>query len=221
MRESMWGSFIENFPAMWPLFRSGLIATLELSIGSIAIGLAVGALMCVLQESNSRSIRLFATSYIEIMRGTPALIQLFLIYFGLASAGITMSTFQAAVLGLGLNMAAYVAEALRAGLVSVDKGQKEAAEALGMTPLMVLRYIVFPQAVRVALPPLGNLSISLIKNTSIAALISAPDLVLQARNLSSEFFMPLPIFLFVGVMYFCVCFPLALMVRSLERRWTV
>jgi polar amino acid transport system permease protein len=221
MRDVMWSAFTDNFPDMWPLFRSGLIATLELSVGAIVIGLAVGTLICALQESNRKPIRFCAASYIEVMRGTPALIQLFLIYFGLASVGLTMSTFQAAVLGLGLNMSAYVAEALRGGFASVDKGQREAAEALGMTPLMVLRYIVFPQAFRVVLPPLGNLSISLVKNTSIAALISAPDLVLQARNLTSEYFLPLPIFLFVGAMYFCVCFPLSLMVRSLERRWTV
>lgn len=188
---------------------------------ALPVGLIVGFALCLARTSNSGLLQRLAGAYIEVMRGTPALVQLFLIYFGLARIGIRLDTFEAAVLGLGLNLAAYVAEILRAGLLSVSQGQKEAAEALGMTPVMSMRFVIAPQALRTVLPPLGNASISLVKDTSIAALISAPDLVLQARNLSSEYFIPLPIFLFAGLMYFGICFPLSLMFRSLERRWTV
>jgi His/Glu/Gln/Arg/opine family amino acid ABC transporter permease subunit len=214
-------SFIENLPQMWPLFQAGLLATIKLSLGAVTVGLVVGLALCFARVSGSQVLRKGAGVYIELMRGTPALVQLFLIYFGLARLGISLNTFNAAVLALGLNLAAYVAEILRAGLLSVSDGQKEAAHALGMTTPMSMRFIILPQALRTVLAPLGNASISLIKDTSIAALISAPDLVLQARNLASEYFIPFPIFLFVGLMYFGICFPLSLMFRSLERRWTI
>lgn len=219
MGDMMFGAFIERFPDMWPLLQRGMIDTLLLAAGAICLGLVVGFILCLARLSSNPVLRRFAISYIEVMRGTPALVQLFLIYFGLVSLGLSLNAFPAAVLGLGLNMAAYGAEILRAGLLAVDKGQKEAAAALGMTPSMSMRLVVAPLAVRVVLPPLGNSAISLIKDTSIAALISAPDLVLQARNLSSEYFMPLPIFLFVGAMYLCICFPLSMGIRLLEKRW--
>jgi His/Glu/Gln/Arg/opine family amino acid ABC transporter permease subunit len=217
----MLGPFIDNFPAMWPLFQDGLVTTLIIAAGAIAVGMTVGAALSVARISDNRVLTAVAGAYIEIVRGTPALVQLFLIYFGLVNLGIRLETLHAAILGLGLNMAAYVAEILRAGILSVDRGQREAALALGMGPMKAMRLVIAPQAVRVVLPPLGNASISLIKDTSVAALIATPDLVLQARNLSSEYFLPLPIFLFVGLMYFCLCFPLSVFVRRLERRWDV
>jgi polar amino acid transport system permease protein len=216
MSDMMFGAFFDNLPEMWPLFWQGILQTMRLAGGAVVVGLVFGFVVCLARMSTGL-LRSAAIVYIEIMRGTPALVQLFLIYFGLVSVGIKFDAFEAAVLGLGLNMAAYVAEILRAGLQAVDRGQKEAAMAIGMTPAMSMRHIVLPQAIRIVLPPLGNSAISLIKDTSIAALISAPDLLLQARNLSSEYFMPLPIFLAAGVIYFCICFPLSLCLRLYAR----
>lgn len=221
MSDFMLGPFFENFSAMWPIFRSGLVATLALAGGAISVAVVVGSIICAARMAGGPALRRMALAYIEIMRGTPALVQLFLIYFGLARIGISLEAFQAAVLGLGLNLAAYIAETMRAGILSISRGQSEAAMALGMTPTLTMRFVILPQALRVMLPPLGNSAISLVKDTSIAALISAPDLVLQARSLSSEYFIPLPIFLFAGFLYFCICFPLSMLFRSLERRWTV
>ena len=217
MPDMMFGAFFASLPEMLPLFWEGILQTARLAGGAIVVGLIFGFVVCLARMSEGWPSRV-AIAYIEIMRGTPALVQLFLIYFGLVSVGIKFGAFEAAVLGLGLNMAAYVAEILRAGLQAVDRGQREAAMAVGMTPFMSMRYIVMPQAIRIVLPPLGNSAISLIKDTSIAALISAPDLLLQARNLSSEYFMPLPIFLAVGFIYFCICFPLSLCLRIYAHR---
>lgn len=219
MSDAGFGAFVDNLPTIGPLLLGGLVDTLQLASGAVLIGLCFGLVVCLARISRNKILSRGAIIYIEVMRGTPALVQLLLIYYGLVSIGLRFEAFQAAVLGLGFNMAAYVAEILRGGLAGVGAGQKEAAAALGLTPAMNMRLVILPQAVRIVLPPLGNAAISLIKDTSIAALISAPDLVLQARNLSSEYFLPLPIFLAVGAIYFLLCFPLSMAIRVLERRW--
>lgn len=159
-----------------------------------------------------------ASWYIELVRGTPALTQLFLIYFGLASAGIVLSAFAAAVIGLGLNYAAYMAEVYRAGIAAIDPGQREAALAIGMTRARAMRIIILPQAIRVVIPPMTNYAVSLLKDTSVASLIAAPELMLRARDLSSEYFTPMELYLLVGLMYLVMAWPLAKAARRLELR---
>ena len=122
--------------------------------------------------------------YIELVRGMPALTLLFLIYFGLAPVGIVLKTFVAAVVAMGLNGAAYLAEVYRSGIQAVDPGQREAAQMLGMRRPQVLREVILPQAVPIVLPPMGNYLVSLLKDTSIASLISAPELMLRSRDLA-------------------------------------
>jgi His/Glu/Gln/Arg/opine family amino acid ABC transporter permease subunit len=160
-----------------------------------------------------------ARCYIEIVRGMPSLTLLFLIYFGLPSVGIALHAFQAAVLGLGIHGAAYLAEVYRAGIQAIHPGQREAAQMIGMRDRQVLRHVVLPQALRVVLPPMGNYAISLLKDTSVASLISAPELMLRARDLSSEYFMPMQIYLVVGAMYLCMAYPLSCVVRLLGRHY--
>lgn len=221
MPDLMLDQFLSNFHYMWPQLLQGVRDTLALAAAAIVVGLIVGFLLCLARISRFGPLDRFARIYIEVMRGTPALVQLFLIYFGLVGIGIRFGAYEAAVIGLGLNMAAYVAEILRGALEAVDVGQKEAAQAIGMPPAMSMRLIIIPQSMPIALPPLGNAAISLLKDTSIAALISAPDLLLQGRNMASEYFTPLPIFVTIGVIYFTLCFPLSLAMRALERRWRV
>lgn len=139
-------------------------------------------------------------------------------YFSLTEIGVQFSSFQAAMIGLGLNAAAYLAEIYRAGLEAVPKGQVEAAKAIGMPRFKVLRWVVLPQAIRIVLAPIGNVAISLLKDTSVASLIAAPDLMLRAQDLSSVYFMPLEIYILVGGIYFALCYPLSLCVRLLERK---
>lgn len=179
----------------------------------------VGALPIALARISRQPLLAAAASwYIELVRGTPALTQLFLIYFGLASAGIVLPAFAAAVVGLGLNYAAYMAEVYRAGIAAIDRGQREAALAIGMTRAMAMRVIILPQAVRVIIPPMTNYVVSLLKDTSVASLISAPELMLRARDLSSEYFTPMELYLLAGAMYFVMAWPLAKAARLLELR---
>lgn len=194
------------------------LATLQLAIGALLIGLVVGLLIALARLSGNRRLRGFALLYIEVFRGTPALVQLFIVYFSLTAIGIEFSSYKAAVVGLGLNAAAYLAEIYRAGLEAVPKGQVEAAKAIGMPRGQVLRFVLLPQAIRIVLAPIGNVAISLLKDTSVASLIAAPDLMLRAQDLSAVYFMPLEIYVLVGAMYFVMCYPLSLGVRLLERK---
>jgi len=194
------------------------LATLQLAIGALLIGLVVGLLIALARLSGNRRLRGFALLYIEVFRGTPALVQLFIVYFSLTAIGIEFSSYKAAVVGLGLNAAAYFAEIYRAGLEAVPKGQVEAAKAIGMPRGQVLRFVLLPQAARIVLAPIGNVAISLLKDTSVASLIAAPDLMLRAQDLSAVYFMPLEIYVLVGALYFVMCYPLSLGVRLLERK---
>lgn len=192
-------------------------ATLRMTALAYILGAVAGLAIALARLSRSRLLCAPAVFYIEIVRGTPALTQLFLIYFGLGSIGLAISAFGAAVVGLGLNYAAYMAEVYRAGIEAIHRGQREAAQSIGMTQGQAMRYIVLPQAVRVILPPMANYAISLLKDTSVASLISAPELMLRARDLSSEYFMPMELYLIAGSMYLVMAYPLSQAVRRLER----
>lgn len=219
MLEHLLGDYGAVLPLILPDLLGGVLATLRLAGLAFALALVVGLALALAKLSDNRVLRTSANIYIEIIRGTPALVQLFLVYYGLLSIGVKFNAFEAAVIGLGFNVGAYVAEIFRAGILAVDVGQREACYAIGMTRMKAMRYVVLPQAVRMVLPPLATTGISLLKDTSIAALISVPDLLLRARDLTSEYFMPLEIFITVGIIYFLICFPLSLMVRAMEWKW--
>jgi His/Glu/Gln/Arg/opine family amino acid ABC transporter permease subunit len=144
-----------------------------------ALAVVVGLVIALARTSRRRSVSIAAAWYVELIRGTPALTQLFLLYFGLASAGIILPAFAAAVVGLGLNYSAYMSEVYRAGIAAVHRGQREAALAIGMTNALAMRSIILPQAVRIIVPPMANYAVSLLKDTSVASLISAPELMLR------------------------------------------
>jgi His/Glu/Gln/Arg/opine family amino acid ABC transporter permease subunit len=193
-------------------------STLEMTVLAYVLA-AVGGLVIALARLSRRPLVAFVAScYVELIRGTPALTQLFLIYFGLASAGIVLHAFTAAVVGLGLNYAAYLAEVYRAGLAGVHRGQREAALAIGMTNALAMRHIILPQAIRIVVPPMANYAVSLLKDTSVASLISAPELMLRARDLSSEYFMPMELYVLAGAMYLLMAYPLARAAQYLEMR---
>jgi His/Glu/Gln/Arg/opine family amino acid ABC transporter permease subunit len=211
-------TYFELWQACGDELLSAAWATLQLAAGALLIGLVVGLLVALLRMNRSQRIRRLATMYVELFRGTPALVQLFILYFGLTAVGIEFSSFQAAMIGLGLNASAYLSEVYRAGIEAVPKGQFEAAQTIGMTRYKTMRWVILPQAIRVVLAPIGNVAISLLKDTSVASLIATPDLMLRAQDLSSVYFMPLETYLIVGAMYFVLCFPLSLAVRMLERK---
>jgi polar amino acid transport system permease protein len=192
--------------------------TLRMTALAFVVAAVVGLGLALARLSRLAALSRFAVLYIEVVRGTPALTQLFLIYFGLTAVGLTLQAFQAAVVGLGLNGAAYLAEVYRAGIQAIHRGQREAAQSLGMTHGLVMRFVILPQAVRIILPPMANYAISLLKDTSVASLISAPELMLRARDLSSEYFRPMNLYVIAGLMYLAMAYPLSRAVRTMEAR---
>jgi His/Glu/Gln/Arg/opine family amino acid ABC transporter permease subunit len=216
------GGFLEIYSKLigeWlpPLLRAAVV-TLELAALSIVVGLIFGLLLALLKVSGQPILRHAANVYIEIIRGTPALTQLFIVYFGLAGVGITLDNFTAAVVALGANTAAYMAEIYRAGIESVHRGQREAALSIGMTPLQSLRFIVLPQAWQVVLPPAANLGIAVLKDTSLASAIATPELMSRAYDLVGQYWRPMHIYVLVALIYVAMCLPLGRLVRHLERR---
>jgi polar amino acid transport system permease protein len=199
-----------------PLIRAAKV-TVTIAVLSIAVGAIVGLLLALLKMSRRPVLRRPAELYIEVIRGTPALAQLYIVYFGLAGVGLTLDNVTAAVVALGFNAAAYMAEIYRAGIESVHGGQREAALSLGMTPLQALRFIVLPQAWRVVLPPGANLSIAVLKDTSLASAIATPELMSRAYDLVGQTWRPMPIYIVVAIMYMAMCLPLGQLVHHLER----
>jgi polar amino acid transport system permease protein len=192
--------------------------TALITASSFAIALALAVVIELGRTSGLRAIQRLIGIYIEVVRALPVLAVLYLIYFGLPGLGLTFSPFASGTIGLGVVYSTYLAEVLRAGVDSLHRGQREAALAVGMTPLLLFRMIIFPQAVRVVLPPLLVSLISLLKDSSICALIAFNELTLSGRVIMSESFLPLHVFVLIGAIYFSIAWPMSLFVRWLERR---
>lgn len=211
-------TYAEYMPEWWPRLLDAARVTAEISALGFVLALSLGALLLMLTRSHSRLLSYLAQGFVQFIRAVPLLALLLALYFGLPSFGLTLSGYWAGILGLGLQGAAYVAEVLRAGLDSVHKGQREAALAAGLTPGQVFVSVVLPQALRVMLPPMLNCYVSLLKDSSLCALIATDELMLAARAMSSEYFLPLHIFVLVGLFYFAIAFPLSMFSRLLARR---
>lgn len=201
-----------------PELGVGALRTVEMASLAYLLAALAGLLIALAEGSGLRWLYLVCRTYIEFIRGTPTLTQLFLIYFGLTSLNIVIPGFQAAVIALGLHYAAYMAETYRSGIAAINSGQSEAAAALGLHRLNVMRLVVLPQAIRIILPPMTNFAISLLKDTSVASLIAAPELMMNATDITSEYYMPMPVYLITGAIYFLMAFPLSLLAGHFERR---
>jgi len=194
------------------------LGTLRMTVLAFIFAAILGLLLAILRMAGGWSGRL-AFGYIELVRGTPALTLLFLIYFGLVPLGIVLNAFPAAVVALGLNGAAYLAEIYRAGIQAVEPGQREAAQMIGLRRGQVMRHVVLPQALPAVLPPMGNYLVSLLKDTSIASLISAPELMLRSRDLAGTYYLPMEYYLLAGAIYLVMAWPMMHGVRKLERHF--
>ena len=212
-------AYDEHLMAWLPPLLRAAGNTLRMTALAFVLAFVAGLPLALAKMSPIAPLRWFATGYIETMRGIPALAILFLIYFGLVDFGIVIDAFPAAVIGFGLNGAAYMAEIFRAGIASIHGGQMEAALTVGMTPLSAMRWVVLPQALRVTLPPLANFGIALLKDTSVASIISAPELMLRARDLASSSFLPMEVFLLAAAIYLAMSLPIAFLTRRLEARF--
>ena len=208
-------------PVLW--FATGM--TVKVTIGALIVALLLGLVVALMRISRVRPIRYIALVYTDVLRGTPALVQLFIIYFGLSDLGLEFDPVSAAIIGLGINGAAYVGEIYRAGIEATHRGQMEAALSLGMTPLKAMRFIILPQAVRVMLPPLCNYAILLVKDTAIISTIAAPEIMFEARRLVQATFMHSisgQIYLLCALFYLALTLPLSYVAQRLEqarRRW--
>ena len=201
-----------------PLLLKGLWVTVILTLAGTAISLSLGQVLAFLRLSPVSALRWIAGAYIDFVRGTPLLIQLFALYFGAPQLGLDISPMTAGILGLGLNGAAYMAEILRSGIVSVDPGQWEAAKALGMSPLMTLRRVVLPQAYRIAIPPLTGSFVALLKDTSLVSTITVVELTRQAQTLIGASYRAVELYTAAAVLYFALTYPLLKLADFLERR---
>lgn len=197
---------------------SGWPATLVVAAGALMFALIFGLIIALMRISSWKLLRWPGTVYLEFFRGTPALVQLFVIYFGFPDWGFQPSPLQAAIIGLGMNGAAYVSEIYRAGIESIHRGQMEAALSLGMTPFRAMQNIILPQAIRTMLPPMTNFSIVLLKDTAIVFAIGVLEVMALARQLVTETLTSAPIYLMAGAMYLCVTIPMARLAARLERQ---
>lgn len=206
-----------NLSEWGPRLFAALLNTALISILGFVLAVMLGMVLALTLVAKNTTLRRLGHAYVFIFRGVPLLVVLFLLYFALPGLGLVLSALICAILGLGLCFAAQVAEVLRAGFIAIPKGQSEAAAAVGLTPSQSLRTIILPQVLRIVSGPMIVTFVSLIKDSSLASLITVQELALEGRALSTEYFLPLPIFICVGALYFALAFPLSITARRLAR----
>jgi cystine transport system permease protein len=201
-----------------PFLLKGALYTVGLSLGGMFFGLLLGFLLAITRLYAIAPLRWLSRIYVSFFRGTPLLVQLFMIYYGLPEVGLQLEPIPAALLGLSLNMAAYVAEILRAAIASIDQGQWEASASIGMSKAQTLYRTILPQAARTALPPLGNSFIALVKDTAMAATIQVPELFRQAQLITARTFEIFTMYLAAALLYWLLASILAHLQSRLEAR---
>jgi len=218
MTASPWARAFAQFPYIIDTLLLGVEMTIIVTLGGFVASMVLGLLGAVLRTSRFGVLRAVGTIYVDVFRAVPVLTQLFIIYFGLAEIGIRLPPVPAAIAGFGINGGAYLTEVFRAGIEAVHQGQAEAAFSIGMTRMQALRIIILPQAMRVILPPLGNFAIGLLKDTSVASSVAAPELTFRAHMLVDQTYLSTQIYLMVAALYLAMSLPLAHLVGRLERR---
>lgn len=204
--------------SFWPLLSAGLVFTVPLTLITFVSGIILGFVIALIRLYGPKPLIALVRFYVWLIRGTPLLVQLFLIFYGLPSAGIVLDAFPAAVIGFTLNVGAYTSEVIRATLASVPKGQWEAAYSIGMNWMQAMRRIVLPQAARIAVPPLSNNFIALVKDTSLAAALTVPELFQAAQRIASVTYEPLILYTETALIYLLFSSALSSLQEKLENR---
>ncbi|HAV20823.1 MAG: amino acid ABC transporter permease [Bacillota bacterium] len=205
-----------------PALLLGARLTVELATIAVAIGLVIGSFVGIGRVSANRIIRLVTGVYVDFIRGTPLLVQLFLVYFGLPSIlGRPIPPFVAAITAMGINSGAYVAEIVRAGIQSVDRGQTEAGRSIGLTYSQTMRYIIFPQAFRRIIPPLGNEFIAMLKDSSLVSVIALEELLRKGQVVITRTFRPFEVYMVVALIYLVMTLAISRLVAWSEKRLKV
>jgi len=201
------------------LLAQGLLLTLEVSALALVLALALGVVVATLRVAPAAPLRRIGTAYVEFLRNIPLLVQLFFLFFALPSIGIRLPAFACGVLALGVYTSAFVAEAIRSGIAAVPAGQLEAGLSSGMAYATVMRLIVLPQAITKTIPPLGNTTLNLIKNSSLVSTVSMLDILGTANLMGSRSFQYVPMFVGAAICYLIITLPGAFAVNVLEKRY--
>ena len=207
--------------AFWDILLPGLTVTIPLTAISFAIAMVIAVIVAVIQFAQVRVLRKLARFYIRVIRGTPLLVQLFVVFYGLPNVGILIEPFPAAVLVFSINEGAYAAETIRGALEAVPEGQMEAGQCVGMSYLRIMRRIVLPQALRIAFPALANSLIAMIKDTSLAANITVTEMFMATQRIVARTYEPLALYIEVGLIYLLFCTVLTWLQHMGEKRLNV
>ena len=210
--------FLHDSTEFLPILLQGVWLTILVTLGSLILSTILGLLWALLRVSGVRALSGVSAGLINVIRGIPIIVLLFYLYFVMPDFGVTLTALQAAILGLGIAYSAYQAENFRAGIEAIDKGQIEAAQTIGMGWWLTMRRVVLPQAVRIVLPPYGNIMIMLLKDSSQASTITVAELALQGKLIASSTFKNTNVFTLVALLYLAMSIPLILLVRHLEKR---
>ncbi len=212
--QAFWRDTVEFLP----ILMSGVALTIIVTIGSLLLSTVLGLIWALMRVSGIGVLSGLSAGLINVIRGIPIIVLLFYLYFVMPEFGVTMTALQAAILGLGIAYSAYQAENFRAGIEAIDKGQIEAAQAIGMGWGQTMRRVVLPQAVKIVLPPYGNVMIMMLKDSSQASTITVAELALQGKLIASSTFKNTSVFTLVALMYLTMSIPLILLVRHFEKR---
>lgn len=206
---------------VFPFFVEAAWTTIQISALSLILGLAVAVLVTGAKMSRSFPLRMAGSLYVSLFRGTPCLIQLFILYFGGPQIGINLEPFAAGVIGLGLNIGAYMAESIRGALLAVDRGQAEAARTIGFSRSQTLRKVILPQAARLMIRPLGVNTVALVKGSALVSTISVVELTYTAQRFIGSTYKPFEIFGVSAVLYMIIIYAVARTVDALDKRFAI
>lgn len=207
-------------PKYMPFLLGGAITTIQISVLSMACAIVIGLTVALGRLSRMRALRAVLATYVEIWRNVPLIVQLLVIYFSLPQIGISLPGFWAGVLGLSLNVGAYLSEVFRAAILSVESGQKDAGLSIGMSRIMIYRRVILPQALRIAIPTIGGYFIALLKDSALVSYIAVNELLRHGTIVISNTFKSMEIYIMVAIIYFVISFICARIVGYLERSLT-
>jgi len=215
----MGGSFWRDAAEFAPILIQGAGITVLITISALVLSTVLGLVWALMRSSHIKTLSLLSAGFVNTIRGIPILVQLFYIYFVLPDLGIDFNAFQAGAIGLGVAYSAYMSEVFRAGIEAIDVGQIEAAQSIGMTRSLIMRRVVLPQALRIALPPYGNNLIMLLKDSSQTSAITVAELSLQSKLIAASTFKNMTVFTLGAIGYLVLSLPLIFVVSRLEKRF--
>lgn len=210
--------FLSRAVEFLPLLLKGVVVTIQVTVGALLLSIVLGLVWALLGRSRWAPARIFSRTVVNVVRGVPIIVQLFYVYFVLPEFGLSLNALAAGIVGLGLAYSVYQAENFRAGFESVDPSLIEAAQSLGLSEHKIMQRLMLPLAIRTALPPFGNTSIMLLKDSSIASTITVAELTRAGQLLAVSTFQNMTVYTLIALLYLAMSLPLTLLVHQLERR---